>query len=49
MANGRPRNDIGCVSYLKSRNRYVAQYYIYDNETQIEKRAQKYFLTEVEA
>ena len=49
MANGRPRNDIGCVSYLKSRNRYVAQYYIYDNETQIEKRAQKYFLTEEEA
>lgn len=49
MAGGRPRNNTGSISYQKSRNRYLAQYYIYDNETKTEKRAQKYFLTEEEA
>ena len=49
MAGGRPRNNTGSISYQKSRNRYLAQYYVYDNETKTEKRAQKYFLTEEEA
>ena len=50
MGAGRPKNTKGgSVSYDKRRNRYVAQFYLVDNKTHVEKRQKKTFLTEEEA
>ena len=39
----------GSVYYDDKKKRYISQYYVFDNETQKEKRARKFFLTEEEA
>ena len=50
MGAGRPKNTKGgSISYDKRRNRYVAQFYLVDNKTHVEKRQKKTFLTEKEA
>ena len=47
---GRPKGSKGgSISYDKSRKRYMAQYYVTDKNTHIEKRMKKSFLTEEEA
>ena len=47
---GRPKGSKGgSIFYDKNRNRYMAQYYVTDTKTHIEKRMKKSFLTEEEA
>lgn len=51
MAGGKTKNlnKIGCVYFDESRKRYMAQYYIIDNETHKEKRMRKSFEREDDA
>ena len=51
MAGGKPKNlnKTGCIYFDDKRKRYMAQYYIIDNETHKEKRMRKSFEKEDDA
>ena len=51
MAGGKPKNPnkTGCIYFDDKRKRYMAQYYIIDNETHKEKRMRKSFEREDDA
>ena len=51
MAGGKPKNlnKTGCIYFDDKRKRYMAQYYILDNETHKEKRMRKSFEREDDA